>query len=90
MRRKRWVTPPSSGGILNGKTSLAGFTIAISVLLAGAYQTAAPAVISTFEYSYLVFVSIWDILFFGTPPTFASVTGMVLIVVAGLLVLHRK
>ena len=70
--------------------TLAGFTIAISVLLAGAYQTAAPAVISTFEYSYLVFVSIWDILFFGTPPTFASVTGMVLIVVAGLLVLHRK
>ncbi|MEO1679372.1 MAG: DMT family transporter [Pseudomonadota bacterium] len=67
---------------------LAGFTILISVLLAGAYQAAPPAVISTFEYSYLVFVAIWDILVFGVAPTVSSVTGMVLIVTAGLLVLR--
>ncbi|MGI9505703.1 MAG: DMT family transporter, partial [Geminicoccaceae bacterium] len=69
---------------------LAGFTILISVLLAGAYQAAPPAIISTFEYSYLMFVAIWDILFFGIAPTTASVTGMILIVVAGLLVLRRN
>lgn len=69
---------------------LAGFTILISVLLAGAYQAAPPAIISTFEYSYLVFVAIWDILFFGIAPTALSIAGMILIVVAGLLVLRRK
>ncbi|MEM8701396.1 MAG: DMT family transporter [Pseudomonadota bacterium] len=69
---------------------LAGFTILISVLLAGAYQAAPPAIISTFEYSYLVFVAIWDILVFGIAPTVQSVTGMILIVVAGLLVLRRR
>ena len=70
-------------------TVLAGFSILISVLLAGAYQAAPPAIISTFEYTYLVFVAIWDILFFGIVPTVSSVTGMILIVVAGLLVLRR-
>lgn len=69
---------------------LAGFAIANGMMLAGAYQAAPPAVVSTFEYSYLMFVAIWDILFFGIAPTAASVSGMVLIVVAGLLVLRRK
>ncbi len=68
---------------------LAGFTILISILLAAAYQTAPPAVISTFEYSYLVFVAIWDIVFFGIVPTYSSTIGMVLIVVAGLMVVRR-
>lgn len=68
---------------------LAGFSILISVMLAGAYQAAPPAIIATFEYSYLVFVSIWDTLFFGIAPTITSVTGMALIVMAGLLVLRR-
>lgn len=69
---------------------LAGLTIVIGMMLAGAYQAAPPAIVSTFEYSYLVFVAIWDILFFGISPSFASVTGMVMIVTAGLLVLRRK
>lgn len=68
---------------------LAGFAIVIGMMLAGAYQAAPPAIISTFEYSYLVFVAVWDILFFGTAPTVASVLGMVMIVGAGLLVLRR-
>ncbi|MEM9278297.1 MAG: DMT family transporter [Pseudomonadota bacterium] len=69
---------------------LAGFAVLISALLAGAYQAAPPAIVSTFEYSYLVFVAIWDIVFFGIKPTIASVAGMLLIVVAGLLVLRRN
>ena len=68
---------------------LAGFTVVIGMLLAGAYQAAPPAIVSTFEYSYLVFVALWDILFFGILPTTSSITGMLLIVGAGLLVLHR-
>jgi len=68
---------------------LAVFAITIGVLLAGAYQAAPPTIVSTFEYSYLVFVAVWDILFFGNSPTAITITGMVLIVVAGLLTLHR-
>ena len=68
---------------------LAVFAIAISMLLAGAYQAAPPAIVSTFEYSYLVFVALWDILFFDNSPTAVTITGMALIVTAGLLTLRR-
>jgi drug/metabolite transporter (DMT)-like permease len=71
-------------------TLLAGFAIINGMLLGGAYQTAPPAIVSTFEYSYLVFVAVWDISFFGIAPSVASISGMVLIVAAGLLVLRRK
>ena len=66
------------------------FAIVIGILLAGAYQAAPPSIVSTFEYSYLVFVAVWDILFFGIAPTIISISGMTLIVLAGLLVLRRK
>ncbi|MEM7060197.1 MAG: DMT family transporter [Pseudomonadota bacterium] len=69
---------------------LAGFSIGIAILLAGAYQAAPPAVISTFEYSYLIFVAAWDVLFFGLTLSLATVTGMIMIVAAGLLVLRSK
>ena len=69
---------------------LAVFTLAIGMLLAGAYQAASPAKISVYEYSYLVFVAIWDILVFGLAPTVTSISGMLLIVVAGVIVLHKK
>ena len=69
---------------------LALFAIVVGMLLAGAYQAAPPSIVSTFEYSYLVFVAVWDILFFRSSPTIASVTGMILIVVAGLMVLQRS
>lgn len=69
---------------------LTGLAIVIGMMLAGAYQSAPPALISTFEYSYLVFVAVWDILIFGLAPDWASVTGMILIVVAGLLALKRR
>lgn len=70
--------------------TLAGFAIVIGMMLAGAYQAAPPSIISTFEYSYLAFAALWDILFFDIAPTIGSTTGMVMIVAAGLLVLHRK
>ncbi len=69
---------------------LALFAIIVGMLLAGAYQAAPPSIVSTFEYSYLVFVAVWDILFFGHSPTLLSVTGMFLIVAAGLIVLRRE
>lgn len=68
---------------------LAVITVSLAVMLAGAYKAAPPSTIATFEYSYLVFVAIWDILFFGITHTYVSVSGMMLIVVAGLFVLRK-
>ncbi|MEM7076477.1 MAG: DMT family transporter [Pseudomonadota bacterium] len=69
---------------------LAGFAIALGMMLAGAYKVAPPSIVATFEYSYLVFVAVWDILLFGFVPNLATTGGMILIVVAGLLVLRGK
>lgn len=69
---------------------LAGFSICLAMMLAGAYKAAPPAVVATFEYSYLVFVAAWDVLFFGTALSAATVIGMVMIIAAGLLVLKSK
>ncbi|WP_299751127.1 DMT family transporter [uncultured Tateyamaria sp.] len=69
---------------------LAGFAVVIGMMLAGAYQAAPPSTVATFEYSYLVFVAVWDILFFDIAPTVASITGVILVVTAGLLVLRRS
>lgn len=69
---------------------LAGFAVLIGIMLARAYQIAPPATVATFEYSYLVFVAVWDILFFDSTPTITSLTGMVMIVGAGLIVLRGR
>lgn len=69
---------------------LAGLAAMIGVMLAKAYQSAPPATIATFEYSYIVFVAIWDIVFFGIAPTALSVTGIVMIIGAGVLVMRRR
>ena len=45
--------------------------------------------VATFEYSYLVFAAIWDILIFALVPGSFSIIGMIMIVCAGLLVIKR-
>ena len=69
---------------------LAGFVVANSMMLAGAYKLAPPAIVATFEYSYLIFVVIWDALFFNVLPTPLSLTGIGMIVAAGLLVMRGR
>ena len=69
---------------------LAMITVAVGMLMAGAYQAAPPATIATFEYSYLVFAALWDLLFFGAVLTPISIVGMTLIVCAGILVSWKK
>lgn len=69
---------------------LTGFAVINGMMLAGAYKAGPPAVIATFEYSYLVFAATWDILLFGTPLTGASGAGIVMIVAAGLLVMRGR
>ena len=69
---------------------LAVFVVAVSILLAGAYKVAPPSTVGTFEYSYLVFVAIWDFLFFNTALSLPGIIGMAMIVGAGLLVMRRS
>ncbi|CUI77985.1 DMT family transporter [Cognatishimia activa] len=68
---------------------LAVFAVCIGMMLAGAYQLAPPATVATFEYSYLVFVAVWDILFFGIPLSTTTLLGMVMIFGAGVLILRK-
>ncbi|MFD1158695.1 DMT family transporter [Roseovarius aestuarii] len=68
---------------------LAGLAVLIGMVLAGAYQAAPPATVATFEYTYLIFVVMWDLTFFATMPKGSTLLGMIMIIGAGLMVLRR-
>jgi drug/metabolite transporter (DMT)-like permease len=54
--------------------------------VARAYQIAAPSVIATFDYAYLVSAAVWGFVFFAETPDLLTIGGMILITAAGLLV----
>ena len=54
--------------------------------VARAYQVAAPSIVATFDYAYLVWAALWGFVFFAERPGLATLAGMVLITLAGLLV----
>jgi drug/metabolite transporter (DMT)-like permease len=54
--------------------------------VARAYQIAAPSIVATFDYAYLVSAAIWGFVFFAEKPDLLTIGGMILITVAGLLV----
>lgn len=56
-----------------------------SVGAAIAYQTGPSALIAAFDYSYLVFSTIWGVIWFGELPDFLGFPGIVLIASAGLI-----
>lgn len=68
--------------------SLAILIVGIGISLARAYQIASPVTVAAFDYSYLVFAVIWSLLLFAETPDLATVFGMVLIALGGLLVLR--
>ena len=68
---------------------LSMLAVLVSMALAAAYQLGRPSTVATFDYSYLVFVAVWDYLFFSITPTATTAIGIVLIVLAGLLVLRK-
>lgn len=70
-----------------GLMALIGVLSAIYFVgVARAYQIAAPSIIATFDYAYLVSAALWGFVFFLETPDILTVAGMVLITVAGLLV----
>lgn len=59
--------------------------VGIGVGLAKAYQSAAPALIATFDYSYLLFAAFWGYVLFAERPDAPTLLGMVMIAAAGAL-----
>ncbi|WP_166417965.1 DMT family transporter [Cochlodiniinecator piscidefendens] len=69
---------------------LAVLTVLIGLGIAGAYKIAIPSTVATFEYSYLVFVVVWDSLFFDSVPTMVTLMGMLMIIGSGYMILKRE
>ena len=65
---------------------LGALSAAYFVGVARAYQIAAPSIIATFDYAYLVSAALWGFVFFSEKPDLLTICGMILITVAGLLV----
>jgi drug/metabolite transporter (DMT)-like permease len=57
--------------------------------VARAYQIAAPSIVATFDYAYLVSAALWGFVFFAETPDLLTIGGMILITAAGLLVAAR-
>jgi len=68
---------------------LALMIVGIGIGLAKAYQSAPPAIIATFDYSYLVFAAFWSFALFADPPDTPTVIGMILIAGAGVYLLYQ-
>lgn len=68
--------------------ALAALIVGIGVGLAAAYQAARPVIVATFDYSYLIFSTFFGFVLFAETPDLATVIGMGLIAVAGLIMVR--
>ena len=59
-------------------------------LLLQAYRIADPAVVSPYEYSFLIWMILWGYLFWGDIPSLSEAAGMLLIVGAGIYMFYRE
>jgi len=78
---------PVNTKTLLAMATLAAIVIAGSYFAAVAYQNGPPALVSTFDYSYLAFSALWGFVFFFEIPDAYTVAGMLIIVVAGIIAL---
>lgn len=70
-------------------TLLAAATIIGSVGAAIAYQVGPPATIATFDFAYVGLAGVWGIVFFAEAPDGVTITGMALIIAAGVVAVRR-
>ena len=68
---------------------LAALILVASVGTAVAYQSAPASTVGTFDFAYVGFALIWGAVFFDERPDAVAVTGIALIVVAGVLAVRR-
>ena len=82
----RWTSMEAGDWVL--MAGLGAVMVAVAVGVARAYQVGAPAPVGTFDYMYLVFSVVLGIVVFGESPGRWTVAGIVMIVAAGVVVLH--
>ncbi|WP_422366927.1 DMT family transporter [Pelagibius sp.] len=70
--------------------ALAILLVAASAAAAKAYQSAPPATVATFDYSYLLFAIFWGAALFSDLPDGPTLVGMIMIVAAGFMVIQRS
>ncbi|MGI9423697.1 MAG: DMT family transporter [Hyphomicrobiaceae bacterium] len=69
---------------------LLGIAILVaSIGTAIAYQNGPSSVVATFDFSYVGFAVIWGLIFFGELPDLVSLSGMLLIVIAGIVSIRQ-
>lgn len=78
-----WATP-SARFLWLTLFQAAGAVIAVT-LIAQAYRIGTPAVVAVFEYSFLIFASLWAFLLWGTATNLLAWAGITVILISGLL-----
>lgn len=68
---------------------LATAVIIGSVGAAIAYQAGPPAIVATFDFTYVAFAAAWGLLFFGEVPGTIKLAGMAMVVAAGILAIRQ-
>jgi len=84
------VWAPMTAGEWRLIAMLAILMVGIGLGLAAAYQKAAPSIAAAFDYSYLIFATLFGFVLFAETPGLPTVTGMVLIASAGFLALLKR
>ncbi|MCI5041081.1 MAG: hypothetical protein MRY81_15530, partial [Donghicola eburneus] len=79
-----WATP-SARFLWLTLFQAVGAVIAVT-LIAQAYRVGTPAVVAVFEYSFLIFASLWAFLLWGTTTSTLAWLGISLILISGLLI----
>ena len=79
---------------LSGDGLVALCLMAVAILIGSigaaiAYQIGRSSVIATFDFSYVAFATIWGIIFFGENPDGWTITGMAVVVIAGILAVRK-
>ena len=68
---------------------LAALMIGNSIVVSAAYQSAPPFIVATFDYNYLIFMTVFGLVLFSEVPDWQTIGGMIMIVAAGLAVVRR-
>jgi len=83
-----WVEPsPGAFGLM---AAVGGLGALAQVLITQAFRRAPPAVVAPFEYTGMVWASLFGYLVFGDLPTPAVLAGAMVIIGSGLYILHRE
>lgn len=81
-----WIWPSPSDGLLIASCGVIAATG--MMFLTSAYRIARASLVTSFEYSGILWAPLWGFLFFGEIPRLTTVAGAVLIVGAGLVALR--